>query len=113
MSSILLETLNSISYFHLMAEFGSSLNFICLESEAFYALVEEVVGRMKEKSNIQHDKWISDEEAMKLPRITSHTTLQKLRDEGTIRYSQPTRKLILYDRDSILQYLEAHAKDTF
>jgi len=50
---------------------------------------------------------------MQLLRITSRTTLQKLRDEGSIRFSQPTRKLILYDRDSILQYLENHAKDTF
>ena len=96
-----------------MSEFGSKLNIICLESEAFYALVEEVVDRMKEKSDVQHDKWISDEEAMQILRITSRTTLQKLRDEGNIRFSQPTCKLILYDRDSILQYLETHAKDTF
>jgi len=96
-----------------MAEFGSSLNVICLESEAFYALVEEVIDRMKEKGGTEHDKWISDEEAMQLLRITSRTTLQKLRDEGSIRFSQPTRKLILYDRNSILKYLETHAKDTF
>lgn len=96
-----------------MSEFGNNLNVICLESQAFYALVEEVVGRMKEQQKIQHDKWISDEEAMKMLRINSKTTLQKLRDEGNIRFSHPTRKLILYDRDSILEYLEAHAKDTF
>lgn len=96
-----------------MPEFGNQLNVICLESQAFYALVEEVVGRMKEQQKIQHDKWISDEEAMKMLRINSKTTLQKLRDEGNIRFSHPTRKLILYDRDSILEYLEAHAKDTF
>ena len=96
-----------------MSKLGSNLTVICLESEAFYALVEEVVDYMREKSEIKHDKWISDEEAMQLLRITSRTTLQKLRDEGSIRFSQPTRKLILYDRDSILQYLETHAKDTF
>jgi Helix-turn-helix domain len=96
-----------------MPEFGNNLNVICLESEAFYALVEEVVDRMKDKKDIQHDKWISDEEAMQMLRISSRTTLQKLRDEGAIRFSQPTRKLILYDRDSILEYLETHAKDTF
>ena len=96
-----------------MSETGSNFNVICLESQAFYALVEEVVGRMKEQQNIQYDKWISDEEAMKMLRISSKTTLQKLRDEGAIRFSQPTRKLILYDRDSIWEYLETHAKDTF
>ncbi|MCB0541047.1 MAG: helix-turn-helix domain-containing protein [Bacteroidetes bacterium] len=96
-----------------MPEFSNKLDIICLESQAFYALVEEVVGRMKEKAGIEHDKWISDEEAMRLLRISSRTTLQKLRDEGAIRFTQPSRKLILYDRDSILAHLEAHAKETF
>ena len=96
-----------------MSEFGNSLNIICFESPAFYALIEEVVGRLKEQPNAPKDKWIGDEEAMRLLRISSKTTLQKLRDEGSIRFSQPSRKLILYDRDSILQYLESHAKETF
>ena len=65
-----------------MSEFGSQLNIICLESEAFYALVKDVVDRMKEESDISHDKWISDTEAMKLLRITSRTTLQKMRDDS-------------------------------
>ncbi len=96
-----------------MLEFGNNLNIICLESEAFYALVEEVVSRLKDQEPTPDDKWISDEEAMQMLRISSRTTLQKFRDEGAIRFSQPTRKLILYDRDSILKYLEDHAKDTF
>ncbi|HMG16938.1 MAG TPA: helix-turn-helix domain-containing protein [Saprospiraceae bacterium] len=89
------------------------IKIICLESVAFYALVNEVVDSIKTDQNIQHDKWINDNEAMSLLRITSKTTLQNYRDEGVIRYTQPTRKLILYDRDSILNYLESHAKDTF
>ena len=96
-----------------MPEFGNTLNVICLESEAFYALVEEVVERMSDKTPAPLDTWISDEEAMRMLRVTSRTTLQKLRDGGAIRFTQPTKKLILYDRDSILEYLEAHAKDTF
>lgn len=96
-----------------MSEFNNKLNIICLESQAFYELIEEVVYRMKEQQNIQHDKWISDKEAMNILRISSKTTLQKLRDKGNIRFSQPNRKLILYDRNSILEYLETNAKDTF
>ena len=83
------------------------MEVICLEDEAFYALFEQVVQRIKE------DKWISPEEAMQKLRITSKTTLQKLRDEGKIRFSQPEKKLILYDIDSIYLYLEKHAKNTF
>lgn len=96
-----------------MPDFSNRLDIICLESEAFYALVEEVVNRLKEKNGIEHDKWISDEEAMKLLHISSKTTLQKYRDEGLIRFTQPSKKVILYDRNSILEFLNTKAKDTF
>jgi hypothetical protein len=43
------------------------------------------------------DKWISDDEAMRKLRITSKTTLQKLRDEAKIRFTHPEKKLILSD----------------
>ncbi len=89
------------------------MEVICLQDEAFYALIDQVVQRIKEKEGIKEDKWISWEEAMKKLRITSKTTLQKLRDEGKIRFSQPEKKHILYDIDSIYQYLEKSAKDTF
>ena len=42
------------------------MEVICLETEAFYSLVEEVVKRVKEKENIEKDKWIQTEEVMEL-----------------------------------------------
>ena len=89
------------------------MEIICLQEEAFYALIEQVVARLKEKDGGEKDKWISDEDAMQLLKIKSKTTLQKLRDEGRIRYSQPQKKIILYDRDSITNYLEQNARNTF
>ncbi len=89
------------------------MEVICLEDKAFYALVENVVERIKEKHGITQDKWISGDEAMAKYRIKSKTTLQKLRDEGRIRFSQPDKKIILYDSDSISEYLEKHSKKTF
>lgn len=89
------------------------MNVICLEDPAFYELIEHVVLRLKEKLAVESDKWISDEEAMRKLRISSRTTLQKLRDQGKIRFSQPEKKIILYDSESIDQYLEKHAKNTF
>ncbi len=88
------------------------MDVICLEETAFYTLVEKVVDQLKDKFSYQ-DKWVSGEEAMALMRIKSKTTLQKLRDEGSIRFSQPEKKIILYDVDSINDYLSQHAKDTF
>lgn len=89
------------------------MNVICLQDEAFYNLVEEVYNRLKDKTNTQKEKWIAADAAMVLLNITSRTTLQKLRDEGKIRYSQPQKKIILYDRESIETYLELNAKNTF
>ena len=89
------------------------MEVICLEDAAFYALVEQVVQRVKEHNNPVPDRWISGDEAMRMLRITSKSTLQKLRDEGKIRFSQPEKKLILYDLESINHFLQKHAKDTF
>jgi len=68
-------------------EIQTNLNIICLESQAFYALVEEVVSRIK-STNKDNPKWIDDEDVMELLKIKSKTTLQNLRDEGKIRFSQ-------------------------
>ncbi|WP_338874993.1 DNA-binding protein [Spirosoma sp. SC4-14] len=89
------------------------MEVICLHDEAFYALIDKVLERVQQQQAVKEDKWISGSEAMKKLRIQSKTTLQKLRDEGSIRFSQPERKLILYDSDSINDYLSRHTKETF
>ncbi|OIN55551.1 helix-turn-helix domain-containing protein [Arsenicibacter rosenii] len=89
------------------------MEVICIETEAFYALIENVVERLEGKSAAKEEKWLSTDEAMTLLNIKSKTTLQKLRDEGKIRFSQPQKKLIVYDRDSLHAYLEKNARETF
>lgn len=89
------------------------MNVICLHDEAFYALMDKVLERVQQQFSVKEDKWVSGTEAMRMLRIQSKTTLQKLRDEGQIRFSQPERKIILYDTDSINAYLTRHAKEPF
>lgn len=90
-------------------------NIICLESDAFEALVDRVVLYLKESQQLENtkEKWITTEQAMKKLNITSKTTLQNLRDTGKIRYSQPMHKVVLYDSTSIDDYLEKNARNTF
>lgn len=88
-------------------------NVICIESTAFKLLVDKLYDYVKEKHAIEHDLWISGDEAMRKLNITSKTSLQNLRDTGQIRFSQPMHKVIVYDRQSINEYLEKHAKNTF
>ena len=83
------------------------MNVICLEEQAFYELVEQVVQRLSDKLNKPLERWVDGEEAMRLLRCKS-TKLQNLRDNHEIVFSQPSRKIILYDRESIEDYLEKH-----
>lgn len=88
----------------------SRLNIICLETKAFYSLIDKVIDHIKAEQGIEADNWIDEWEAMKLLRITSKTTLQKYRDERRIEFTQPSRKVILYSRESIIEYLKNHTK---
>lgn len=89
------------------------MEVICLEEEAFYKLFEKVVQHVSTKQKDEPFKWIDGDEAMQLLNISSKTTLQKLRDEGKIRFSQPQKRVIVYDRNSIDDYLEKNARETF
>ncbi len=90
------------------------MNVICIEEKAFYTLLNRVFKYVESKMERDiPDKWMDKKEAMQVLRIKSATTLQKLRDEGKIRFSQPERKHIVYDRDSIHDYLEAHVIEPF
>lgn len=89
------------------------MQVICLEDEAFYQLIDNVVERIQENLSIKEDKWLSPEQAMERLKVRSKTTLQRYRDEGRIRYSQPDKRTILYDSDSLNEFLEKHAKNTF
>ena len=89
------------------------MKVVCLQEEAFYALFDKVVEHIEEMRKDIYPKWIDGEEALQLLKIKSITTLQKLRDEGKVRFSQPQKKIILYDRESINEYIENHARETF
>ena len=86
---------------------------ICFQDEAYYRLVETVVQRMQEANKVKSKKWLTGDEVMELLHIRSKTTLQDLRDGGKIRFSQPEKKMILYDADSVEEYLNQNIKKTF
>jgi len=89
------------------------MDVICIEESAFHTLIENVVAQIRQKTPAKTEKWISGAEAMQLLRIKSKTTLQKLKDDCKIRVSQPAKRIILYDRDSIMDYLEDFTYETF
>jgi len=88
------------------------MEVICLEEEAFFDLIDRVVERIGVGQQ-EPPKWVNQDEAMQLLNIKSPTTLQEYRNNGDIRFTQPRKRVILYDRDSINEFLDKHAKDTF
>lgn len=90
------------------------MNVICIDEKAFYSLLDGVIKYVESKMGKDApDKWVDKKEAMQVLRIKSATTLQKLRDQGMIRFSQPEKKHIVYDRDSINEYFETHVLEPF
>lgn len=67
------------------------MEVICLDTEAFHSLLEEVVKRLKGEDEGPGDKWIQTEDAMRMLGVKSKTTMQNLRDEGKIRFAQPQK----------------------
>ena len=88
------------------------MEVICIEEKAFYVLVQKVIKFAKDNQQ-KNWPWVSQEEAMKLLGIKSKSTLQKLRDHGQIRFSQPMRKVIQYDKTSIDDFLNRNAREVF
>ena len=89
------------------------MELIVLDSQAFYALLEEVLKHFQNKEKEKEQKWLNQKQTMDLLHIRSLTTLQKWRDQGKIRFSQIDKKTILYDSDSIRAFLDKNAKEPF
>jgi hypothetical protein len=85
-----------------MPNLGNNINIICLESEALKSLVRALANELKN----ENFPWVDEKEAMEMLRINSKTTFQKYRDTGKIDYSKISAKHILYNRQSILDFIE-------
>lgn len=86
------------------------MEVICLQDDAFFNLVDRVIKHIDSKIGSTEDEWISGQQVMDLLGVKSKTTLQGLRDQGEIEFSQPKRKVILYSKKSALEYLDKHRK---
>lgn len=85
---------------------------ICLDAAVFRMMFNDLVDKIRKLNSVDHDPWISSAEAMNMLRISSPTTLKKFCDEGLIRSSALTPKLVLYHRESILAFIEKSENKT-
>lgn len=89
-------------------------DLICMDKPVFRALIDEVCKHIDDKFLLPREsKWINTETALAILNLKSRTSLQAIRDSGQIRFSQPSAKQILYDRESLISFIESHARETF
>ena len=84
-------------------------NLIAMDEASMMAFIDRILEEMENRFGKTELEWIQEVDAMQILGIRSKTTLQRLRDEDLIRFTQPSKKIILYHRQSLLEYLEAFA----
>lgn len=80
--------------------------------EDLQELIRECVA-LGEKQKPKEKIWITTKETMQLIGIKSRTTLARIKNEGLIEFTQPLKKVILFKKESVLDYLESKSKKTF
>lgn len=89
-------------------------NFIMITEKNFFELIDKVISYLEQAQGKEvQDIWVDTAEAKRILSLKSDTSLFHLRSKGLIEYSQPSRKIILYKRESLLKYLEKHSHKTF
>ena len=73
-------------------------------------MLEEIIGTSSPPVEPEYE---TEEHAMKRLGIKSKSHLWRLRTEGKIAFSQPSKKIILYKISSLKQYLDSHLHKTF
>jgi len=87
------------------------IQIIQIDTFTFFQIIKQLKSLLEEKENPK--KWLTLRETKILLGIKSSTTILKLKNEGKLRYCNLTSKKILYDYDSIMEYLKSNAEDTF
>jgi hypothetical protein len=90
---------------------NANARFIIIDEPTFFELLDQLYTRLK-GNNEKTARWISGDEVMRMLNISSPTTMQKLRDDFSsgIIVSQLSKKLFLYDRESVEQYIANHKR---
>ncbi|MFM9986061.1 MAG: hypothetical protein ACKVOK_12555 [Flavobacteriales bacterium] len=75
--------------------------------EPIEIMIRKALREILEEFLPKNSNWIAKEEAKTLLGIKSDTTLIELRSKNHFRFAQ-RGKVILYDKDSILEYIDKH-----
>lgn len=87
------------------------MEVIIFERESFNRLIDELTIQIVQhvERHYKQEEWIGEKDAKALLGISGRSTLQRLRDELKIEFSQFGR-IIRYSRSSILKFLETNRR---
>lgn len=89
-----------------------TIRVITISEDELYQIIETIIERLQPQGSMELPKWLSPEKTLEYLNC-GKTTLQALRNSGTVKYTQYRRSKILYEKKSLDSYLETHAKNTF
>ncbi|MBS1595809.1 MAG: helix-turn-helix domain-containing protein [Bacteroidetes bacterium] len=76
-------------------------------------LADMIIRRLEKRLLANEERWISIEDVMKILHIKSKTTIIDMTSRGLLRYTRINAKTLLYDRDSVNEYIEKNVKGRF
>ena len=85
------------------------LDVICLETEAYYKLLGEVIDLVKSQNQKEED-WVDRDQALSILKVGT-STLQTYRDQNLIRVSRLSKKHLMYYRPSLIKLLENNVQN--
>ena len=81
------------------------------DEETFYRLLTEFVERYQ-AANKKEKIWLTKDETLALLGVSA-STLAKLRKEQAVIFSKIASKNILYNRESLLNYIKKNSYETY
>lgn len=88
---------------------SKKMELICLDAQAFEMMFERLVEKIKEENKVQDNPYLNTKEACELLRCNDET-LRKYWKEGHIAQAEFSNKHIVYERASLLSFIEKNTK---
>jgi len=88
---------------------SKKMELICLEAEALELLFERMVEKIRVEKKVQDNPYLNTAEACELLRCNDDT-LRKYWKEGHIVRAKLSNKHVVYDRASILAFIEKNTE---
>ncbi|QSE98639.1 helix-turn-helix domain-containing protein [Fulvivirga lutea] len=84
-------------------------NYLQLSDEFFDQIAQRIALLLAQQlgQTAPQPEWLTPQETMEMLNVTSPVTMQNIRDDGRLKFTYITPRKVLYNRQSILDYLES------